>query len=364
MNSAGGMRLLTPDPIARVAAILPCFRSRDQVSGVIARFGPEIDFIICVDDACPQETGKSIVAGASDPRVEVLFHSQNQGVGGAVCTGYRRALELGADICVKIDSDGQMAPEDIPMLLWPIQSQFADYTKGNRFFNLADVQAMPRARLLGNTGLSFLTKLSSGYWNIFDPTNGFTAVHARVLERMPLDKIAKRYFFESDFLFRLGTLRARVLDVPIQAIYGDEVSGLKIGSTILPFFKGNLGNFMKRVFYNYFLRDFSAASLYILLSLTLLTTGALIGGFFWWRSAMYGLAATSGQVMFAALPVILGVQFTIAFVQYDAENTPSSAIHPLLLKLRARTVRRELSPAHEAGRGVSPSANIPPLERE
>ena len=321
-------------PGSRVAAILPCFKSRDQVIDVLGRFGAEVDFIICVDDACPQETGKAITSKVTDPRVEVLFHTQNRGVGAAVCTGYRRALELGADICVKIDSDGQMAPEDIPMLIWPIQSQFADYTKGNRFFNLADVHDMPTVRLLGNAGLSFLTKLSSGYWNIFDPTNGFTAVQARVLERMPLDKIAERYFFESDFLFRLGTLRACVLDIPIQAVYGEEVSGLDIGSVIAPFLRGNLKNFMKRVFYNYFLRDFSAASIYILLSFLLLTTGALIGGLFWWRSAMDGVTATSGQVMFAALPVILGVQFSIAFLQYDAERTPSSPIHPLLLKLR------------------------------
>ena len=137
----------------------------------------------------------------------------------------------------------------------------ADYTKGNRFTSLNDLAQMPGLRTFGNAVLSFAAKASTGYWNIFDPTNGFTAIHTAVLAQIPLDRVAERYFFESDMLFRLSIARARVLDMPMSAVYGMEKSNMKIARIILPFAAGHLRNLLKRIFYNYFLRDFHVASL-------------------------------------------------------------------------------------------------------
>ena len=167
----------------------------------------------------------------TDARVIVLRNPQNLGVGGAVLTGYRAAIEAGADVIIKIDGDGQMDPGLIPTFIAPIIAGEADYTKGNRFFDLEEIRAMPRVRLIGNAALSFMTKLSSGYWNLFDPTNGYTAIHAHVARHLPFEKISSGYFFETDMLFRLNTLRAVVIDVPMDAKYGDEVSNLKISKT-------------------------------------------------------------------------------------------------------------------------------------
>lgn len=315
---------------ARVAAILPCYRSNAHVLDVIAAIGPEVDVIICVDDACPDKVGDYIEANAVDPRVIVLRHAINQGVGGAVCTGYRHALELDVDVLVKIDSDGQMDPAEISVLVDPIVRGDADYAKGNRFFNIEDLQGMPILRLFGNAGLSFLTKLSSGYWSVFDPTNGYTAVHARMIERVPLEKVDKRYFFESDLLFRLGTLRARVVDVPMTAIYGDEVSQMDVGRVVLPFFGYNVANFVKRLFYTYVLRNFSVASLYFLIGVPLTLFGVGWGVERWVEAVSDARPATSGQVMIAALPIFIGVQMVLNFIAYDVENEPRAAVWPLL----------------------------------
>src|SRR3954453_14591528 len=242
---------------------MPCYRSRAHVMDVIGRVGPEAFLIVVVDDACPEGTGAHVSASTHDSRVLVVRNEVNLGVGGAVLHGYRVALEHGADIVVKIDSDGQMDPALLPRIVHPIRERLADYTKGNRFFNIEDVRSMPAPRLLGNAALSFLTKLSSGYWTVFDPTNGYTAIHRTALELLPLDKIDRRFFFESDMLFRLYLAGAVIIDVPIRAAYGGEESSLRIRSVVLPFLLKNMRNFFKRIFYRYFLRDVNLGSLWL-----------------------------------------------------------------------------------------------------
>src|SRR5438132_10909438 len=192
----------------RIAVVIPCFRVRDHILGVLAGIGREVAAIYVVDDACPESTGQYVAASCNDARVRVLRNEHNLGVGGATMRGYVAALEDGMDILVKLDGDGQMDPARIPSLVRPILEGEADYAKGNRFFDLADVSEMPAVRLAGNAMLSFVNKVASGYWHVMDPANGFTALHASVCRALPLHKIAKDYFFESDMLFRLATLRA------------------------------------------------------------------------------------------------------------------------------------------------------------
>jgi len=311
----------------RVAAVIPCYRETGKILGVLEGLGPECDRIYVVDDACPDGTGKLVESRCADPRVRVLYHETNQGVGGATLTGLRRALADGAGIVVKLDGDGQMDPHRIPALLRPVQEGQADYTKGNRFFEPDGLSQMPGARRIGNAALSFIAKLSTGYWDVFDPTNGFIAVHADVARRLPLDKLSRGYFFESDMLFRLNTIRAVVVDVPMPARYGDEASGLRPARVIVPFLLHHARNFVKRVIYNYFLRDFSVASLNLVAGLGLLVFGVAFGAVAWVGSVRSGVPATAGTVMLAGLPTILGVQLLLSFLAYDVQARPTLALH-------------------------------------
>jgi|tagenome__1003787_1003787.scaffolds.fasta_scaffold20945826_2 dolichol-phosphate mannosyltransferase len=315
-----------------IAVVIPCYRVRDLVADVIRRIGPEVNSIFVVDDKCPERTGDFVEVNIADPRVSVIRHDVNQGVGGAVMTGYRAALGAGADIIVKIDGDGQMDPALIWMFVCPIIAQEADYTKGNRFYDAASVQEMPRFRLFMNAGLSLLNKLSSGYWNIFDPTNGYTAIHAGVVALLPFEKIHKRYFFETDMLFRLNLTRAVLVDIPMSAVYGDEVSSIKYGRVFIDFALGVFRNFLKRIWYNYVLRDMSIATFELIFGLLLFFTGTVIGSYAWSRSIIADVPATSGTVMLAALPIILGIQFVLAFLSYDIQSVPSRPRQKSLLR--------------------------------
>lgn len=234
----------------KVAVVIPCYKVKNHILGVIGGIGPEVVRIYAVDDCCPDGSGDFIEANCSDERVIVLRHSENQGVGGAVMSGYRAAIDDDMEVIVKVDGDGQMDPSLIPDFITPILAGEADYTKGNRFFDLEEIRAMPRMRLFGNAMLSFMTKLSSGYWDLFDPTNGYTAIHVTVARHLPFKKISNRYFFETDMLFRLNTIRAVVVDVPMNAKYVDEVSNLKISKIIGEFLAKHVRNFSKRIFYS------------------------------------------------------------------------------------------------------------------
>jgi glycosyltransferase involved in cell wall biosynthesis len=313
-----------------IVVVMPCYRERAHVLGVLAGIGDEVHHVLVVDDACPDGTGGHVRAHCGDPRVEVLIHDSNQGVGGATMTGYRRALELGADIIVKVDGDGQMDPAMIPDLVRPIVAGEADYAKGNRFHRFFAVGGMPPVRVGGNMLLSFLSKLSSGYWDVFDPTNGFTAIHARIVRALPLDNISKGFFFESDMLFRLGLMRAVVRDIPMQAHYGDETSAISIPRIIPEFLFKHAVNTGKRIWYAYFVREFSFASIQLVLGVLMLLFGVGYGAYWWRDSAVTGVPATAGTVVLAALPIILGSQFLIAFIGHDTRSVPRTPVHPTL----------------------------------
>lgn len=311
----------------RIAVVIPCYRVKKHILNVISAIGPEVTKIYVVDDKCPEESGMFVVDNCQDPRVTVSFNAVNLGVGGAVMAGYQAALKDGMHIVIKIDGDEQMDPALIPRFVQPIKDGRADYTKGNRFFNLDNVRSMPALRLFGNAVLSFLNKLSSGYWDIFDPTNGYTAIHTEVLRELPFDKISQRYFFESDMLFRLNLLKAVVVDVPMDAKYGDEVSNLKVSKIVTEFLGKHARNFYKRIFYNYYLRDLSLASIELPLGLLLFIFGTSFGLVQWWHAAANELATPAGTVMLSALPTLMGLQLILAFLAYDIGSVPRTPRH-------------------------------------
>jgi glycosyltransferase involved in cell wall biosynthesis len=310
-----------------VAVVIPSYRVTRHILGVIEGIGPEVTHIYVVDDKCPDQSGAFVQQHCRDARVTVLFHEQNQGVGGAVMTGYRAAIEAGCEIIVKVDGDGQMDPALIPQFIAPILEGQADYTKGNRFFDLEQIGQMPPVRLFGNAMLSLLSKLSSGYWNLFDPTNGYTAIHRDAARRLPFHKISSRYFFETDVLFRLNILHAVVVDVPMDARYADEVSNLKISRVVTEFAYKHARNFFKRVFYNYYLRNMSVASIQAPLGLLLLGGGGIYGLVHWIDSARAGVPTPAGTVMLSALPVLMGMQLLLSFLAYDIASVPRRPIH-------------------------------------
>jgi dolichol-phosphate mannosyltransferase len=306
-----------------VAVVIPSYKVEKHILSVLSRIGPAVQRIYVVDDKCPQGSGTLVAEHCRDPRVVVLFHEENQGVGGAVVTGYRRALEDGAEVVVKLDGDGQMDPDLIPSFISPIERGVADYTKGNRFYAIENLEGMPFIRMFGNTALSFVNKLSSGYWNVMDPTNGYTAIHSSALRALPLGKLEKRYFFESDMLFRLNTVRAVVRDVPMNALYANEESNLSILKVIRDFPKKYLTRLLKRLLYSYVLRDVNVCSIEVAAGIPMLLFGVVFGAYNWYLSSLHGTPAHTGTIMLAVLPVIVGVQLLLSAISFDVANVPT-----------------------------------------
>jgi dolichol-phosphate mannosyltransferase len=314
----------------KTAVIIPCYKVRQKVLAVLAGIGPEVQKIFCVDDACPEKSGLFIKENGKDPRVEVIFLPQNQGVGGAVLEGWKKAAAQGYQIAVKLDGDGQMNPKLIPALVRPLQLGQADFVKGNRFFLPRQLSSMPKLRLLGNTVLSFWVKLTSGYWQVMDPTNGFLAIRTELLPLVEPHRLAKRYFFEIDLLFRLGLIGAVVRDMPMVAHYSDEKSNLSEMHSALTFPPKLFARTFKRIAYRYFIRDFSAGSVLILAGLPTFLFGLCFGLYHWIASVQLGTVATSGTVMLAALPTLMGFQLLAMAIMFDVNATPSEPLAPLL----------------------------------
>lgn len=313
--------------MAKIAVVIPAYKVSNHISDVVSEIGKDVDAIYVIDDACPEGSGKLVASKIKDKRVRVITHSENQGVGGAVISGYRAALKDGADVIVKLDGDGQMDPALIKDLVFPIVEGRADYTKGNRFDSITGLRQMPGIRIFGNGALSLMTKISTGYWNVTDPTNGFTAIHREVLSGIDLEMLSKRFFFESDLLFRLSLSRAVVWDIPMESRYGTEKSNLKISRALFEFTFKHGVNFHKRLFYNYYLREMSAASIELPLGVLMSWWGFLFGIAKYVESLESGTPATAGTVMLSAVPLILGIQLILAFVSYDIASVPKRVRH-------------------------------------
>ena len=309
----------------KVAVVIPCYKVSRSLEALLGKIGHEVSLIYCIDDACPEMSYEvAEKCSKDDSRIKVIKHSINKGVGGAMVTGYKRALIDGMDIVVKVDGDGQMEPSEIERLTRPLINGRSDYAKGNRFYDVTSLSEMPKVRLIGNILLSFISKFSTGYWHLFDPTNGFTAIHSKVLNLIPLDKLNERYFFETDLLFRLNIVNAVVHDIPMNAKYGDEESNLKIHSVLFNFPFLHLKILSKRIFYNYFLRNFSIASINLVMGLILLIYGLIYG----FSHLTNGSEPTSaGVVMMAALPIIIGMQSLLSFIGYDMANISEAPLH-------------------------------------
>ncbi|WP_372934196.1 glycosyltransferase family 2 protein [Mariniphaga sediminis] len=307
----------------QIGIVIPAYKALNHIQSVIEGIPAWIDHIIVIDDKCPIGTGEFVLSNfKSDPRTQVVFHDVNQGVGGATVTGYKKALEVGCNIIVKMDSDDQMDSGYLKQLIEPIIAKSAGYAKGNRFVDFKALKSMPLGRLLGNSVLSFMVKASSGYWNMMDPTNGYTAISSLSLQKVNLEKLEKRYFFESDMLINLNIYNIVVTDVPIPARYGEEISSLNIWGTMFKFPPKLIKGIVKRFFYKYLIYDFNMASVYVILGLPLFIWGVVFGVTKWIQNAIVMVETSTGTVMLSVLPLILGTQFLLAAINIDIESTP------------------------------------------
>ena len=306
-----------------VSVVIPCYNVAKHIEQVIKNMPADISYIIAVND-CSADDTENIILRLQQENKKVIYlrHEKNQGVGGAMLTGFQKSLELNCDITMKMDGDGQMDASYIPSFLKPLQEDKADFTKGNRFRDLNALRKMPLLRRFGNLGLSFMIKAASGYWNIFDPSNGFFAIKNETLKNMNLKKIHKRYFFESSMLIELYHANAVVQDVPMKARYGDETSGLSITKTLFEFPPKLFLAFIKRVFLKYFLFDFNIASVYLLTGFPLFIIGAIYGIVNFVKYAGSHVPAPTGTVVIPTLLIILGFQLLLSAVNFDITNYP------------------------------------------
>lgn len=307
----------------QIAVVIPAYKVQQQIESVIKSIPSFITDIIVVNDASPDQT-QTIVEklAANDSRIHLVSHKVNKGVGGAMVSGFKKALERNNDIVVKMDGDGQMNSKYLLDLITPILENKADYTKGNRFYDFVALRQMPAVRRFGNTALGFLTKIATGYWNVFDPTNGYLAIRAEKLKQLRLENIAKTYYFETSMLSNLYLVNARVLDIPLPAVYQDEKSNLSIRKTILEFPPRLFKDFLKRILLRYFLYDFSMVSVYLLIGIPMLLFGLVFGVVKWIDYASKAVAAPAGTVVLPTLCVLLGIQFLISAIHIDIQSVP------------------------------------------
>lgn len=304
-----------------IHVVVPAYNEEAHIGGVLAGIPPWVDRVVVVDDCSTDGTAR-IVEACGDPRVVLLRTPHNLGVGGAMVLGYRHALDGGADVIVKMDGDGQMPADALPALLDAIVERGADYAKGNRFLQRELVHRMPLERVLGNVVLTFLTKLASGYWNVFDPQNGYTAVRASALRVLPLDRLHQGFFFENDMLVRLNVHDFRVVDVPMGPVYNAEQSHLSIPTVLSTFPLLLVRRFFHRVVEKYVLRDFSPIALFLFVGLASLAFGMILGVSLWLHSYWNGVPTPTGSIILTLLALVVGFQLCLQAIVLDIQATP------------------------------------------
>jgi len=305
----------------RICIVIPYYNASEKIQTVISKIPEYINSIIIVNDCSKEPLPSSII---NFKNVIFLETEKNSGVGGATKMGFKKALELDFDFIVKMDADDQMDAKYLPELISAISKKKYGYAKGNRFKDLNAISKMPYVRRIGNIGLSFLTKMATGYWNNFDPTNGYFAIKKDVLKRLDLSKIENRYFFETSMLSQLYLLNVSIKDVIMPAIYNDEKSNMKVWKIPFEFIPKLSKVFIKRIINSYFVYDFNIGSFYIFLGTLMFLFGVVFGSFKWYHYNSNNLLAPTGTIIIATLNIILGVQFILQAIQYDISKAPKS----------------------------------------
>jgi glycosyltransferase involved in cell wall biosynthesis len=317
-------------PAPKVAVVLPCYRVKEKIVGVVESLIGRVDYIFAIDDQCPENSGEWLKANCQHPSLRVIFHEENQGVGGAMITGYQAALETDAGVVVKMDGDGQMDPRYLGRLIAPLVTGKADFAKGNRFFDLRALRSMPWARRVGNFGLTLLTKAASGFWHLSDPTNGYFALRRGALELVNFHLLDRRYFFEISLLVQLNVVRAMAVDVPIPALYANENSSLDPMKALFSFPGKLFGSFMHRIWWRYFIYDINIVSVFLVAGLFMFFGGGIFGAWRWSANIEEGHNQSAGTVALAMLPMLLGFQMLLQALVLDVIDKPAEPVSQIV----------------------------------
>jgi glycosyltransferase involved in cell wall biosynthesis len=300
--------------------VVPAHNESLLIGKTITTMPEFVDHVIVIDDLSTDDTAAEAVA-VGDPRLTLIRHTVNTGVGGAILDGHRKALELGADVSVVMAGDAQIDPAYLPALLDPIAEEGVEFTKANRFFSRSSFAGMPKYRFLGSVVLSFMTKMASGYWHLFDPQNGYTATSRSALERIDLDRIALGYQFENDMLIHLNIADVWARDIPVPAVYGEEVSGMRMSKVVPAITRLLFRGFWRRVMLKYVLYSFSPVALFLFAGLFLFLFGSAFGVWVFWE-AMNDQVPSAATVMAAAAPLLTGAHFLVNAMMLDIQESP------------------------------------------
>src|SRR5213596_2298143 len=259
-----------------VAVVVPAYNEEALIASTVSTIPAFVDRIIVVDDRSTDATVEKVTG--ADPRVDLIVHEQNQGVGAAIVTGYKRAISEQIDITCVMAADGQMDPDDLEALVEGIAADHVDYAKANRLFTGQAWELIPRSRYLGNAVLSLLTKIASGYWHVADSQSGYTAIGLPALRQLDLDRIYARYGFPNDLLVHLNVWNARVRDVPSRPIYGvGERSGIRLRKVVPKISWLLTKGFFWRMREKYVIRDFHPLVFFYMLGMLMLVLGLALG---------------------------------------------------------------------------------------
>jgi glycosyltransferase involved in cell wall biosynthesis len=302
-----------------VAVVIPAYDEEHLIEATIGGIPDFVDRVYVIDDASSDGTGERARA-AADPRVEVIRHDRNEGVGAAIVTGYRRAREQRVDVTAVMAADNQMDPADLESLVVPVARGEVDYAKANRLFTGQAWQLIPRTRYLGNAVLSMLTKIASGYWHVADSQSGYTAIGLRTLEELDLDRIYRGYGFPNDMLVHLNVWNARVRDFPSRPVYGvGESSGIKLRRVVPRISWLLLKGFFWRLREKYVIRDFHPLVFFYALGILMTLAGLLLGAVEV-VLRLLGNEITTPTIVLVALLLISGTQFTLFAMWFDLES--------------------------------------------
>jgi glycosyltransferase involved in cell wall biosynthesis len=301
-----------------VAVVVPALNEEALVGVTVAAIPAFVDRIIVVDDASKDATVER--AKAADPRVEVVVHEQNQGVGAAIITGYKRAIEHEADVTAVMAADNQMDPDDLETLVGAVATGETDYAKANRLVTGQAWDLIPRSRFVGNAILSFLTKIASGYWHVADSQSGYTAVSLETLKMLDLDRIYRRYGFPNDMLVHLNVWNRRVRDYPSRPIYGvGEQSGIRLRKVVPTISWLLVKGFFWRLREKYMIRDFHPLVLFYALGIFLFGSG-LVLGVIETILRFAGNPITPATITLVALLIVSGLQLLLFAMWFDMES--------------------------------------------
>ena len=302
-----------------VAVVVPAYDEEKLLPDVLAGMPDFVDRVYVVDDASRDATAEK-ACDCPDPRVQLIEHEQNRGVGAAIVTGYRQAVSDRVDVTCVMAADNQMDPDDLQSIAAAVVSGDADYAKANRLFTGEAWKLIPHARYLGNAMLSLLTKIASGYWHVADSQSGFTAVSLATLERLDLDRIYPRYGFPNDMLVHLNVAEARVRDVPSKPVYGvGERSGIRYWRVIPAISWLLLKAFFWRLKEKYVIRDFHPLVFFYVFGMTMFLAGLGLG-IAEVVLRILGNPIPPATVVLVALLVIFGSQFTLFAMWFDLER--------------------------------------------